>query len=263
MVNRKLVTLIFAGIISCLITASAQTNIGYLGKKVALGYSPQVSLVNFVKGFDVLTHTFNAEFSTQRYQSLSISLGYKKTKVPTDAFESQNDYLSERYLLNGQSYSVDFQKMGGDAHFRTLMFGLKVNFFYHGRTFAAPNGFCQYIKADYIKVTPTKNNYEYELLNPSQYTAAQIANAKVPEIKNAEATLFNVGFGLASKKMVTRSLFLSFNAEVNVNTLMFLYIMDEDYTYAENINEDLFVTGKSINKFKQFLGFGFGVGVML
>jgi len=262
MANKKSLLLLLY-ILGGIFTSSAQTNIGFLGKKVALGYSPQISFVNFAKGFDVLTYTFNAEFSTQRYQSLSISLGYKKTTVPLGTYESQNEFFTQNYTLNGQDYEVDFQKMGGTSDFRTLMIGMKVNFFYHGRTFAAPNGFCQYLKADIIKVKPTQNNYVYEVLNQSNYSPAQIANAKTPEIKNADVTIFNVGFGLASKKMVSRSVFLSVNVEANINTLTFLYAMDEDYSLSNDINEDLKFTGRSVNKFKHLLAFGFGVGMLL
>lgn len=263
MANKKSVLLTLSYILGGILTSSAQTNIGFLGKKIALGYSPQVSFVNFAKGFDILTHSFNAEFSTQRYQSLSISLGYKKTRVPIGTYESQNEFFLQEYSLNGQNYNVDFQKMGGTSDFRTLMIGMKVNFYYQGRTFAAPNGFCQYLKADIIKVKPTKNNYTYELLNPSNFSAAQIENAKIPEIKNADVTILNIGFGLSSKKMLSRTVFISANIETNINTLTFLYLMDEDNSFSNDINEDLKFTGRSINRFKHLFAFGIGVGVLL
>ena len=263
MASKKRIAIALLFILVTIQNTIAQTNIGFLGKKVALGYSTQFSLVNFMKSFDVFTHNFSAEFSTQRYQSITLNLGYKKTSVPLGTFESQNEFFSQTYTLNGQRYEVDFQKMGGTADFRTLMMGIKVNFFYHGKTFAAPNGFCQYLKADIIKVKPIKNNYEYELLSPGNYSQAQIDNAKTPEIKDADVTVFNVGFGLASKRMLSRSVFLSINAEANINTLTFLYAMDEDYSYSYDINEDLKFTGRSVNKFKHLLAFGMGIGILL
>lgn len=263
MASKKGIAITLLCIVGMMQNALAQTNIGFLGKKVALGYSTQISLVNFLKSFDVFTHNFSAEFSTQRYQSITLNLGYKKTTVPMGTYESQNEFFTQDYSLNGQQYDVDFQKMGGTADFRTLLMGIKVNFFYHGKTFAAPNGFCQYLKADIIKVKPLSNNYQYELLSPSNYSQAQIDNAKPPAIKNADVTLFNVGFGLAGKKMLSRSVFFSINAEANVNTLNLLFALDEDYSYTYDINEDLKFTGRSVTKFKHLLSLGMGVGILL
>lgn len=245
------------------ITYGQSTNIGFFGKKVALGYSQQISLVHLRQQHNFSEHQLYAEFSTNRYQSLSAVFGYNKTRVPFGRYADVNNQFNQYYELDRSYYEVNFTKNGGYADYRTTSVGIRVNFYYTGKTFAAPVGFCQYLKADFIKVKNLNNHFTYEIDNQIQLTPEQIANATTSQFRADDVSVYSIGYGISGKKMLTRNLYIQGNLEANTNSLLMVFLMELDLPSGNTIEEDLRYNGKSQIQFKNLLVGGFGFGILL
>ena len=114
------------------------------------------------------------------------------------------------------------------------------------------------------------NNYTYVISEESgsltfeqEAYANKFAKETLP--KDTKATSISFGYGVESKFVLSKSVFLRLNGEFNVSSA-FLGVSSEDtYGYQEykTIDEDLKDKSKTLTMFRNILLFGFGVGVLL
>ena len=76
----------------------------------------------------------------------------------------------------------------------------------------------------------------------------------------------SLGYGGETKYLLTQSLFIRLNAEMNISSTL-LKKMNEDSYYSssdyQTVDEDMSDLGKEVNLFRNMFLLGFGIGVIL
>lgn len=251
------------------LVAFGQGNPGFLGKKVAIGYSTQYCVsqseeIGYRQNnlFQVLTnHEVYFEHSLNKYRSFSGHISYQK--VPYEQLNS-NRYFFENYTLNGTTYRVNYEANGGISDFHSLGLGGKFNFYLRKKTVSAPVGISHYFRLDLIINNAINNNYKYRILNTDALSDSQEKHALKSidrEVKDVKSYGFSAGYGIEAKILLSRSLFLRFNSELNISQA--LLIENNSLDSVTSIDQDFFETCQIINGMRNVFLIGLGAGFLL
>ncbi len=251
-----------------------QGNPGFLGKKIAIGYSKQYSFFNGFYIFDapknsslmgVLTNNdFYLEYATSKYKSISAHLSYQKVPLNSTGLLDAEKQMTSSYVYSGVK-EITYIK-SGYSDFQYLSTGIKMNFYTPNKTIASPVGFCYYVRMDMNFIKAMSNTYDYETtyfsLSEAEKTAAQKQINRTTD--GASSMNLSLGIGGEAKLLLSSSVFLRINSECNLSTVGITQLAQQDVkTHVYDIKEDLRVTGQGLNRFRNLFLFGMGVGILL
>jgi len=243
-----------------------QNNPGFLGKKIAIGYSMQLcpaQILHFDEPYfrrNITNHDFILEYATSKFRSITACMSYQKVPV-YNVYSSRNE-MSQTYNLDGKNFTAIYGLEKGSANFRALSFGFRYNYYSKNKTISSPIGYCRYIRFDVFK-NKAISNYEYRLKNGSELTLKQQNLAKNPEIENSKSTNFSIGYGVESKIAISRSCFFRVNGEFNLSTAWLAPYPKSNGNSAPTISENLIYRGASMNRLRNMFLFGIGIGAIL
>ena len=256
-----------------------QGNPGFLGKKIAVGYSAQYCLLKSDEIFYadknlaqiLMNHDVYVEYALKKYVSLAAHMSYQK--VPIEEYGSYyGNEIAANYTYQGKDFQALYYKDGGISDFATSSVGLKISAFSRNTTISSPIGVSSFFRADIYQTRALNNNFKYYLSNEDELSVGQ-ENIADPNIKGnkfdrtpdktAHRSL-SIGFGLESKILLTSSVFLRFNGDFNISTS--LLGGGSDYSYDivyDTVDEDLKNDARRVTSFRNMFLLGMGVGVLL
>ena len=254
----------------------AQGNPGFLGKKIAIGYSSQFCLLrsdniisppeNASLGQILTNHDFNVEYATNKYKSIAFHLGYQKVPVvKSNDYYGNDPAIVQTINLGSGPEQVRFLKEGV-TDFRMLALGLKFTSYYKNKTISSPIGLGVYFRIDAYFNKALNNYYKYTC-NEYSLSELQKATALKKLDKSYDDTKTNglsLGTGIESKYPITQSIYFRLNGEFNV-TLNVLKVLTDTGEYSSTVSaeEDLKNTSKSLPDFRNMFLVGMGIGMIL
>lgn len=262
--NKVSVLLIFLGIANL---SSGQGNPGFLGKKIAVGYNAQFSVIQPAIDFNInsiINHDFYVEMANSKYSSLSAHATFGKAVVSKTKAEN----IFQEIMISGQDYNVDFKVDGGSAKMTMFGVGAKYSVYSPNKTISSPVGLSQYVRLDAFFTKPLENNLTYEVgyysssLSESQRKYAEKNIDKSFDPKSSMS--FSIGYGVETKLIVTRSVFVRLNGEFNLSSR--LLAGSSSYSssdYNLSVSDDLNETAKNITKYRNMILVGIGIGALL
>ncbi len=260
-----------------------QGNPGFLGKKIAVGYSGQYCLL---KTGDIIEPPKNAslaqillnndiyfEYSISKYRSLAAHITYQKVPVISDGGSRYGSevLIGQNMTISGKQTLVFFNRRAGIADFRLFGLGVRYTMYSYNKTIASPIGLGHYLRLDIFSNKAENNNYAYNIANdyPSNLTDAQeeyaVKNIK-KDYKDSKAMNLSIGYGIESKFPVTQSVYFRLNGEFNFSFNIFKMVSENSNYTSEDYNtvsEDLKKSSGSLNNFRNMFLIGMGVGVLL
>ncbi len=256
-----------------------QGNPGFLGKKIAAGYSSQYCLLKSDEIlysesnlYQVLTnHDVYVEYAIKKYVSLAAHASYQK--VPIEDYVSYySEDIAANYTYGGKDFQALYYKDGGISDFATSSVGLKISAFMRNTTISSPIGVSSFFRADVYSTRALNNNFKYYLSNEEDLNTYQ-ENIADPNVKGNQFNRtpgktahrsLSLGFGLESKILLTRSVFLRFNGDFNVSTSLLGGGSNNSYGEIYNtVDEDLKDEARRVTSFRNMFLMGMGVGVLL
>lgn len=248
------------------LTAIGQSYPGFLGKKLAIGYT--VNICPDKRGYlydgdkdmfkALVDHNYYLDYATSKYSSLSVNFIHQT--VPFSINNSIDDTeIYRSYQLNGQPYDVYFTLNSGRAYFKNVALALKYNLYMRGKTIASPIGRSHYFKLAIIHTKMVEDNFEYYVNNKSGLTTAEYENIIIPVGVGTKATNLSIGYGLESKRMLTNSVFFKSNIELNFSTAF----LNTNYAEEQTFSEQFGVIVNSATTRRNLLQFGFGLGMLI
>lgn len=279
--NRIIKYVIFCGVLLFVNSGFGQGNPGFIGKKIAIGYSSQYSLVRSEQLFDpnpnvstarVLTNNdFYVEYSIGKYKSVAAHLTYQKVPFVINSYSYDEANIGQEFTLNGSTYMAKFVKTGGYAEFSMVGLGLKYTLFSSKKTIASPIGIGHYFRFDIFSNKALNNNFKYttgysysgDLTEKQKEYAQNNLNRKVSGSRVLNAS---IGYGIESKFPVTRSIYFRLNGEFNFS-LNILKQLNDNSTYSSEeystVSEDMDKVSRSVNDYRNMFLLGMGVGLLL
>ena len=254
----------------------AQNNPGFLGKKIAIGYSSQFSVYSMFhilgkektgtySTYKFLTNNdFYLEYAFSQLQSISASISYQKAPLISAYFVEDDRQIHEAIPYNGYEYDTYYIKTGGFSEVRYLGIGIKYNIFMKTNTVAAPIGFCYYFRFDVNSNKVLNNKYVYDTddQDPAFKAFALSRIDRKPE--GIKTRNMSVGFGAESRMPLSRSFYIRINGECNVSTVGITQAIREDLVYGSySVNDDLRIRSEALNRLRNLFLCGIGVGVLL
>lgn len=246
----------------------AQGNPGFLGKKIAVGYNAQFSVIQPVLDFNfnsIINHDFYVEMANTKYSSVSAHVTFGKALVS----QTKAENIFQDMTISGDDYNIHFLVNGGNAKMAMFGVGAKYSVYYSNKTISSPVGLSQYVRLDAFFSRPVENNLSYEVgyYNSSSLSESQIKYAEKNIDKSFEAkssTCLSIGYGVETKLIITRSVFVRLNGEFNLSSRLLAgstSYSSSDYNLS--VSDDLNETAKDITKYRNMILVGFGVGMLL
>ncbi len=264
-----------------------QNNPGFIGKKIAVEYNMQYCIINslqFLPGKDeykvgskdevsrrrlMTNNDFYLECATSKYYSISCHIAYQKVPMSKSyAPEQWTEVLAQEFTLDGQTFMAEYEKIGGVSDYSMLNIGLRYGFFASNKTVAAPIGLRYYFGLDMNINKALENNFIYELrdnwsLTPGQKALAE-SGYKTTDLEETKSTNFSICFGGETKLLLTSNVFFKLSGEMNFSTVGFKLIKDDFSSgFNTSINEDLKKYGYVVNRYRNFILIGMGIGVLI
>lgn len=266
MENKTIKFFILSLLIFPYLNANSQSYPGFLGKKLAVGYSANVCILKRGYLYDgdkdmfkaLIDHNYYLEYATSKYSSLSVNIIHQT--IPLTIYNSIDDIDVKRtYQLNGQPYDVYFTLNSGRAYFKNFAMALKYNLYMRGKTISSPIGRSHYFKLGVIHTKLVEDNFDYYVNNKSQLTTQQYARIVIPVGVGTKATNLSLGYGLESKRMITNTLFFKSNIEVNFSTAL---LNNNDKTVI-TFDEQFGRIVNSATAYRNIIELGFGLGMLI
>jgi hypothetical protein len=247
------------------LSAIGQSYPGFLGKKVAVGYTANIcpNKVEFLFDGDedmvkaVLDHNYYIEYATGKYSSLSVNFIHQT--IPYKIYNSLDVDIHRSYTLGNQPYDVYFNLNSGRAQYRNVALGLKLNLYMPGKTISSPVGRSHYFKLAFMNTKMVEDDFEYYVSNRSELTAQQYARIVVPKGVGTSATNVSLGYGLESKRMLSNTLFFKSNIELNFSTAFLTRSFYEEVTFDEHYA----ILVNRATAMRNLFQFGFGLGMLV
>lgn len=247
-------------------TAFGQGNPGFLGKKIAIGYNKQYCLLRSDNIFGtsnnsslakILTNNdYYVEYSVGKYKS--IAAHFLHQKVTIDHYSHPSSDIGQVIDNGVYRFRID----NGYAEFNSMALGVRYSVFSQNKTISSPVGLSQYFRADLYVNQLIKNNFIYFNTDGDMSALTKLDRS----IKTKQTMNISLGYGGETKYLLTQSLFIRLNAEMNISSTLFKK-MNEDSYYSssdyQTVDEDMSDLGKEVNLFRNMFLLGFGIGVIL
>lgn len=266
MENKTIKFLLLSLLIFPHLSANGQSYPGFLGKKLAVGYSANICILKRGYLYDgdkdmfkaLVDHNYYLDYATSKYSSLSLNIIHQTIPLSINNSIDGTD-VKRTYQLNGQPYDVYFTLNSGRAYFKNFAMALKYNLYMRGKTIASPIGRSHYVKLALIQTKLVEDNFDYYVNNKSQLTAQQYARIVIPVGVGTKATNLSIGYGLESKRMLTNTLFFKSNIELNLSTAL---LNNNDKTVI-TFDEQFGRIVNSATSRRNLVEIGFGLGMLI
>lgn len=280
--SKKMKKIIFYLLILVTNTAWGQGNPGFIGKKIAIGYTNQFC---FLRSREILwggndknilrtltNNEFYVERSIQKFKSIAIHLTYQKVPLPYSTGE--NLVVAQFFDRGSREFYGVFNMNSGISDYYMMGIGIRYSMFSNSKTISAPIGLSQYLRLDVFENKLIENNYLYgvtdivytsnDYLHSEDYKYAKDNfNNKYSDTR---ATVVSFGYGVESKYPITKSVFFRLNGEMNFSHRFFKDIKENNsYSSVEynTLSEDLRHKSLTLNTFRNLFVLGIGVGALL